>query len=73
MSSRFNTLNRYRVLWTDFERNRYLRTLAAHTEERLRSLEARPGTPTGEIDAEKITLHEIKKELRRTETRLNDL
>ena len=71
--SRFNTLNRYRVLWTDIERTRYLRTLAANAEERLRRLEARPGTPPEQVIAEKIALQETRKEIRRMETRLNDL
>ena len=66
-------LRRRRTLWTDFERNRYLRALVQNTEERLRSLEAKPGIPPGQIDAEKLMLHEVRKELRRTETRLNDL
>ena len=73
MSSRFNTLNRYRVLWTDIERTRYLRTLAANAEERLRLLEARPGTPPEQVIAEKIAIQETRKEIRRAETRVNDL
>ena len=73
MSSRFNTLNRYRVLWTDIERTRYLRTLEANAEERLRLLEARPGTPPEQVIAEKIALQETMKEIRRAETRVNDL
>lgn len=71
--SRFNALNRYRLLWTDIERTRYLRTLAANTENRLRSLEAMPGTPPEQVIAEKIALQETRKEIRRAETLLNDL
>ena len=71
--TRFNTLNRYRALWTDFEQNWYLRTLAAETEERLHRLEALPGIQPDRIIAEKIALQETRKEIQRLESQLNDL
>jgi hypothetical protein len=73
MTGRFNTLNRYRVLWTDFERNRYLRELARNSEERIQRLKTQPGTPPEKLQAEELVLYETRRELQRSTRHLNDL
>jgi hypothetical protein len=72
MSDRFNALNRYRVLWTDFERNRYLRELARNSEDRIRRLKAQPGIPSERIQAEELVLRETIRELQRNTRHLSD-
>ena len=71
--SSFRPLNRYRILWTDFEQNRFYRTLAINAAERLARMRARPGTSLTDLAAEQTILNRAQKEAQRTNHQLNDL
>ena len=71
--SSFRPLHRYRILWTDFEQNRFYRTLAINAAERLARMRARPGTSLTDLAAEQTILNHAKKEAQRTNQRINDL
>ena len=71
--SSFRPLHRYRILWTDFEQNRFYRTLAINAAERLARMRARPGTSITDLATEECILNRAKKEAQRTNHQLNDL
>ncbi len=71
--SSFRPLHRYRTLWTDFEQNRFYRTLAINAAERLARMRTRPGTSLTDLATEQTILNHAKKEAQRTNHQLNDL
>ena len=71
--SSFRPLHRYRILWTDFEQNRFYRTLAIKAAERLARMRARPNTNPKDLAAEETILKQARKEAERADHQLNDM
>lgn len=73
MTNKYRPLGRYRILWTDFEQNRFYRTLAINAAERLARMRTRLGTNLTDLATEQTILNHAQKEAQRTNHQLNDL
>jgi len=71
--SSFRPLHRYRILWTDFEQNRFYRALTYNSAQRLARMRTRLNTNPKDLATEETILNHAKKQAQGTNQRINDL